>query len=272
MRLLFLGDIVGKPGRRAVERHLPDLRARLAVDFVVANAENAAHGFGLTEGIAEDLFDWGCDVLTGGNHSWDKPEVMALMERDPRVLRPVNFAGTHPGRGAGVFETGEGRRVLVINVLCRVFMDLYDDPFAALDRLLPKAPPTEAGFDCVLVDMHGEATSEKYAIGHLCDGVASLVVGTHTHVPTGDAHVLPGGTGYQSDAGMCGTYDSVIGMAKDTTLERFLGRIPKPRLHVAEGEGTLCGVLVDTDPATGLARAVAPVRVGGHLSETIPEI
>lgn len=271
MRFLFLGDVVGKPGRRAVQRHLPGLRARLALDFVVANAENAAHGFGLTESTAAELFDSGCDVLTGGNHSWDKPEVIGLMERDERVMRPANFAGTQPGRGAGVFETSTGRRVLVVNVLGRVFMDLYDDPFAALDRLVPKAAPADAGFDFVLVDMHCEATSEKYAIGHLCDGAASLVVGTHTHVPTADAHILPGGTAYQTDAGMCGTYASVIGMDRDTTLERFLGRVPKPRMRVAEGEGTLCGVVVETDPATGLARAVAPVRLGGGLPETIPD-
>ena len=165
----------------------------------------------------------------------------------------------------GLYETAAGHRVLVINILCRVFMDLYDDPFAALDRLLPKDAPVPAGFDFVLVDMHGEASSEKYAIGHLCDGVASLVVGTHTHVPTGDAHILAAGTGYQTDAGMCGTYDSVIGMDKHSALDRFLGRIPKPRLEVAEGEGTLCGVLVETDPATGLARSIQPVRRGGVL-------
>lgn len=265
MKLLFLGDIVGKPGRKAVLRHLPGLRQELGLDFVVANAENAAHGFGLTESNAEELFEAGCDVLTGGNHTWDKQEIIPLIERDARVLRPANFPAGSPGKGTGMFETAKGERVLVINILCRVFMDLYDDPFAALDRLLPKDAPSLAGFDFVLVDVHGEATSEKYAIGHLCDGVASLVVGTHTHVPTGDAHILAGGTAYQTDAGMCGAYDSVIGMDKHLVLDRFLGRIPKPRMEVADGEGTLCGVVVETDPATGLARSIQPVRRGGVL-------
>lgn len=268
MKLLFLGDIVGKPGRQAVTRHLPDLRRELGVDFVVANAENAAHGFGLTESNAAELFEAGCDVLTGGNHTWDKAEIIGLIERDARILRPANFPAGTPGRGANVYDTADGGRVLVINLICRVFMDLYDDPFAALERLLPKDTPVASGFDCVLVDMHGEATSEKYAIGHLCDGVASLVVGTHTHVPTADAHILAGGTGYQTDAGMCGAYDSVIGMDKATVLERFLGRVPKPRMSVAEGEGTLCGVLIETDPTTGLARAITPVRRGGVLQPT----
>ncbi len=265
MKLLFLGDIVGKPGRKAVTQHLPGLRQEFGIDFVVANAENAAHGFGLTESNAEELFEAGCDVLTGGNHTWDKTEIIPLLERDSRVLRPANFPAGAPGKGAGLYETAAGHRVLVINILCRVFMDLYDDPFAALDGLLPKDAPVRAGFDFVLVDMHGEASSEKYAIGHLCDGVASLVVGTHTHVPTGDAHILAAGTGYQTDAGMCGTYDSVIGMDKHSALDRFLGRIPKPRLEVAEGEGTLCGVLLETEPATGLARSIQPVRRGGML-------
>lgn len=272
MRLLFCGDIVGKPGREAITSHLPRLRDELALDFVVANGENAAHGFGLTEKICHEIFDAGVDVISNGNHTFDKAEIITFMEQEPRVLRPDNYPDGTPGKGSGVFESAKGHRVLVINVMCRLFMEHVENPFASLERLVPDCPPGEAGLDFVLVDMHGEATSEKYGIGHYCDGRASLVVGTHTHVPTADVHILEQGSGYQTDAGMCGNYDSVIGMDKHSALERFLGRVPRPRLAVAEdGPGTLCGVVVETDPVSGLPTRLAPVRVGGMLQDNVPD-
>ncbi len=271
MRLLFCGDIVGRAGRRAVTENIPRLRDQLALDFVVVNGENAAHGFGITPKICDELYECGVDAITGGNHSWDNPEILSRSD-DPNLLRPDNFQAGTPGHGNGVFETVKGYRVLVVNVLCRLFMDMYDNPFDSLERLVPAHGPSESGFDAVIVDVHGEATSEKTAIGHLLDGRASLVVGTHTHIPTADARVLPGGTGYQTDAGMCGDYDSVIGMDKDAALGRFLGTLPKPRMSPADGIGTLCGVMVDTDRATGLASRIQQVRVGGQLSGAWPSL
>ena len=270
MKILFCGDIVGRAGRAVVLEHLPALRRRLALDFVIANGENAAHGFGLTESICEELFDAGCDVITSGNHVFDRAEIIAYMERTERLLRPENYVTGTPGRGHGVFDAAGGRRVLVINVQCRLFMEMSDDPFAALQRLLPDGAPVPSGLDAVIVDVHGEATSEKMAIGHYCDGSASLVVGTHTHVPTADGHILQGGTAYQTDAGMCGDYDSVIGMEKQVPIDRFLGRVPRQRLAPAEGKGTLCAVYLETDDQTGLAKFVLPVRIGGALSEALP--
>jgi len=271
MRILFCGDVVGKSGREAILAHLPMLREKLALDFVVITGENAAHGFGITKKICESLFDAGADVITGGNHTWDKPEIATFMEADRRMLRPMNHTGGSPGRGAGEFLTGKGIKVKVVNVMCRLFMELSDDPFEALDRELPMGPPKPNGFGAILVDVHGEATSEKMALGHLSDGRASLVVGSHTHVPTADAYILEGGTAYQTDAGMCGDYDSVIGMEKSGALQRFRRRFPSPRLAPADGEGTLCGTYIETDEATGLTSYVTPVRIGGRLATNIPE-
>ena len=270
MKILFCGDIVGKAGRAVVLNNVPRLRQQLNLDFVIANGENAAHGFGINRKICDELFDCGVDVITGGNHSWDQAEAATFIDDEPRLLRPENFPGHYPGRGRGVFTTTSGYRVLVVNVLCRLFMDLYDNPFPVLDRLVEDATPGDAGFDAVVVDVHGEATSEKTIVGHVLDGRASLVVGTHTHVPTADVRILTGGTGFQTDAGMCGDYDSVIGMDKTAAVGRMLGEIPKPRLQPAEGEATLCGVVVETDPKTGLASSILPIRVGGALSKAWP--
>lgn len=270
MKFLFLGDIVGRAGRDAVVAQVPRLRDQLGLDFVVVNGENAAHGFGISPKICDELFGAGVDVITGGNHSWDRAEILPYIDEEPRLMRPVNFPAGTPGRGTGVFETKSGERVLIVNVMCRLFMESLDNPFEALDKALPEGAPGESGLDFVLVDMHGEATSEKYGIGHYCDGRASLVVGTHTHVPTADAQVLEHGTGYQTDAGMCGDYDSVIGMRKEPSLGRFLGQLPKPRMQPAEGPATVCGTVVETDPKTGLAARVQPVRVGGRLATAWP--
>ena len=272
MRLLFCGDVVGRSGREAIAEHLPRLREDLKLDFVVVNGENAAHGFGITKKICESLFQAGADCITGGNHSWDKPEIVPFIDSDRRLLRPINYSDGTPGRGVGEFVTAGGVKVKIINVMCRLFMELLDDPFRAVDTELPIAAPKPGGYGAVLVDVHGEATSEKMAMGHLADGRASLVVGTHTHVPTADAQILENGTGYQTDAGMCGDYDSVIGMEKTSSLQRFRRRFPSPGLAPAEGEGTLCGTYLETDESTGLAARISPVRVGGRLQQRLPEL
>lgn len=273
MRFAFFGDVVGRAGRDGLAEHLPGLRRRLGLEFVIVNAENAAAGFGITESTARELFDAGADCLTLGNHSWDQREALTYIVREPRLVRPLNYPplSDAPGRGAQLLETDSGRRILVINLLGRVHMDALDCPFAAVDRELD-ACPLGAVADAVLVDMHAEATSEKMAMGHFCDGRASLVVGTHTHVPTADAQILPGGTAYQTDAGACADYDSVIGNQKEEPLRRFTTRIPSGRYRPAEGPATVCGVFVETDPATGLARRVEPIRVGGRLAAHIPVV
>jgi hypothetical protein len=251
---------------------LPDLRRRLGLEFVVVNAENAAAGFGITEATARELFQSGADCLTLGNHSWDQREALTYILRESRMIRPLNYPhlSDAPGRGAQMFETELGRRVLVINALGRVHMDSLDDPFSAVDRELSACVLGETA-DAIVVDFHAEATSEKMAMGHFCDGRATLVVGTHTHVPTADCQILPGGTAYQTDAGACADYDSVIGNQKEEPLRRFTTRISGGRLRPAEGEATVCGLCVDTEAASGLAFRIEPIRVGGRLSQAMPE-
>jgi metallophosphoesterase (TIGR00282 family) len=268
MNLLFLGDIIGKPGRDAVSEHLPGLRARLKLDLVIANGENAAGGFGLTRAIAEEFFGMGIDVITTGNHWADQKEILNYIAAEDRVLRPANYPAGTPGRGANLYQTPAGS-LLVINVMGRVFMDALDDPFAAVERELSACPLGE-GADAIVVDVHAEATSEKMAMGHFCDGRASLVVGTHQHVPTADAQILPGGTAYQTDAGACADYDSVIGMDKAEPLQRFTRKISSQRFSPATGPATVCGVFVQTG-GNGLATRIEPVRLGGRLKQTEPQ-
>lgn len=268
MRILFLGDVMGRAGRRAISEGLASLRAALKADFVVVNAENASGGRGVTAGHAQTLLEAGADCLTLGDHAFDQKDMLAYIDREPRIIRPMNLAREAPGRGHGVFADGRGRKVLVTQALGQVFMSRpYDDPFSALDAVL-RAHPPGGMVQAALVDFHAEATSEKMAAGHFCDGRASLVVGTHTHVPTADAQILSRGTAYLSDAGMCGDYDSVIGMEKAEPLRRFVTGMVRDRFTPAEGEATLCGVLVETDDRTGLARRIEPVRVGGRLPAT----
>ena len=269
MRLLFFGDVVGRSGRDGLVQHLPAIRDRLAPDFIVVNGENAAGGFGITAQIARDFYALGVDVISTGNHAFDQKETLSYIGTDPRLLRPRNYPATAPGRGAGVFEARNGKKVLVVNVMGRIFMDPLDDPFAAVETELAKAPLGGA-VAAAIIDVHAEATSEKMAMGHFCDGRASLVVGTHSHIPTADAQVLPGGTAYQTDAGMCGDYDSVIGMQKAEPLNRFIRRIPGGRFEAATGEATVCGLMVDTDDATGRAIRIEPLRVGGRLKPQWP--
>jgi hypothetical protein len=269
MRLLFLGDVVGRSGRTIVIERLPRLIAEWKLDFVAVNGENAAGGFGITEPIYQELADAGADAITLGNHSWDQREAMVFIERAPKLIRPLNYPPGTPGRGSILAEARNGARVLVTNLMGRVFMDPLDDPFASIERLLGECPLGKE-CDAIVVDMHAEASSEKQCMGHFLDGRVSAVVGTHTHVPTADERVLPGGTGFISDVGMCGDYDSVIGMEKDEPLRRFLTRLPSARFEAAGGPGALSGLAVEIDDASGLAQAVAPVRLGAILSEARP--
>ncbi|MFM8746773.1 MAG: TIGR00282 family metallophosphoesterase [Aestuariivirga sp.] len=267
MRLIFLGDVVGRSGRDAVARDLPVLKQRYRPDLVVVNGENAAHGFGITEEIFLSFLAAGADVVTLGNHAFDQREALVFIERYPNLLRPVNWPRGCPGRGAALIETAAGQRVLVMQAMGRVMIEpMLDDPFPAVARELDACPLGRA-CDAVLIDFHAEASSEKMAFGHFCDGRASLVVGTHTHVPTADHQILPGGTAYLTDAGMCGDYNSVIGMDKAEPLQRFLNKLPVERMRPAEGAATLCGVAVETDDYTGLAVMIAPIRLGGRLSQ-----
>src|SRR6266550_5035375 len=269
MRILFIGDIVGRSGRAILLERLAGLVRDWKLDFVAINGENAAGGFGITEAIHQEFVDAGADVITGGNHSWDQKEALVFIERAPRLLRPINYPAGTPGRGVALIDAKNGARVLVVNAMGRIFMDPLDDPFAAVERELAACPLKQTA-DAIIIDIHGEATSEKQAMGHFCDGRASLVVGTHTHVPTADQQILPGGTGYISDVGMSGDYDSVIGMAKDEPLNRFVRRIPSGRFEPALGAATLCAVALETDDATGLSRAIGAVRLGGRLEQARP--
>lgn len=271
MNILFLGDVVGRSGRDAVAAAVPGLRIELALDLVIVNAENASHGFGLAPEMAEALFAAGVDVLTLGNHAWDRREIIPYIEATPRLIRPLNFPPGTPGAGSVVVEVRGGRRALVLNAMGRLFMDPLDCPFRATADLLGRHRLGVGGtVQAIVADVHAEATSEKLAYAHSFDGRISLVVGTHTHVPTADHRVLIGGTAFQCDAGMCGDYDSVIGMAKQGAATRFWRKMPGERLAPADGEATVSGVLVRTDDVTGHALVIAPLRRGGVLQATTP--
>jgi 2',3'-cyclic-nucleotide 2'-phosphodiesterase len=269
MRILFVGDVVGRPGRTIVTERLPELRRRWNLDAVVINGENAAGGFGITEDIYNELLDAGADAITLGNHSWDQREALVFIDRAPQLVRPANYPVGTPGRGATLIETRDQRRVLVVNAMGRLYMDALDDPFRAVEREID-ACPLGSVCDAILVDMHAEATSEKQGMGYFLDGRVSVVVGTHTHVPTADHRILPGGTGYQSDAGMTGNYQSILGMDRHEPVRRWLSKTPGSRLEVADGPATLCGLAVETDDKTGLTVKLAPVRVGAVLDQSLP--
>ena len=270
MKLLFLGDIVGRTGREGVLTHLPHLKSLLQPDWIVANAENAAGGFGISEIIAHQLHEAGIDCLTTGNHIWDQRALIGSIDRLPWLLRPLNAPGGTPGRGWFIVQSICGHHLLVANVMARLFMDPFDDPFAVTDQLLNKY---RLGKDVsmIVIDFHGEATSEKMAMGHFLDGRVSAVIGTHSHVPTADAQILPGGTGFQCDAGMCGDYDSVIGMKKAQSVYRFVTKLPT-KLVPSDNEASVCGVYLETDNITGLASRIHPVRIGGRLHQEIPYV
>ena len=270
MRILFVGDVVGRAGRAAIADHLPGLIRDWSLDLVIVNGENAAGGFGITEAIYQEFVDLGADAVTLGNHSWDQREALVFIERAPRLIRPANYPPGTPGRGTALVDTKNGRRALVVNAIGRIFMTAFDDPFAVINREL-EACPLRSAADAIVVDFHGEATSEKQGIGFFCDGRASLVVGTHTHVPTADHQILSGGTAYMTDAGMTGDYDSVIGMDKVEPVQRFLRKLSGPRFTPATGPATVCGVFVQTGPG-GLALRIDPVRAGGRLTPALPKL
>jgi len=252
MKILLIGDVIGRPGRVIVGRLLVPLREELAIDFVVANCENAAGGAGITPSTADELFRAGVDVLTSGNHVWRKREALELLKLDHRVLRPANYPDGAPGAGSAVVETLGGKKVGILNVMGRVFMEPLDCPFRTAERELARL---KAVTQVIIVDMHAEATSEKVAMGWFLDGKASCVFGTHTHIPTADERILPQGTAFITDVGMTGPYDSVIGRRVDQILQRFLSNLPH-KSDVAEGNVQLRGLLVEVDPATGKASSV----------------
>ena len=265
MRILFLGDVVGRSAREAVIKEIPEIRRNFSIDFVIVNGENAAGGFGITEKICEDFFSSGIDCITTGNHVWDQKELFDYIKNENRLLRPINYPEETPGKGFEIFPNQLGR-VLVVNVMGRLFMESLDDPFNAIEKVLDENP---LGITCdaIVIDIHAETTSEKTAMGHFCDGRVSLVVGTHTHIPTADYQILPYGTAYQTDAGMCGDYDSVIGMEKTEPIRRFVEKTPGGRFNPAQGSPTLCGVIIETSP-DGLSETIEPFRLGGILSDT----
>ncbi|MEM7243642.1 MAG: TIGR00282 family metallophosphoesterase [Pseudomonadota bacterium] len=270
MRCLFLGDIMGRSGRKAIAENIAQIRVDHRLDFICANAENATGGMGLSGSHAKSLLDAGLDCITLGDHAFDQRDMQQFCEAEPRIIRPLNYAKSCPGSGARVFNATNGKKVFVAQALGQVFMKrAFADPFSALDEAL-KAAPLGGLAQAVIVDFHAEATSEKMAMGHWLDGRASLVVGTHTHVPTADTMILPGGTGYQTDAGMCGDYNSVIGMEKSEPMRRFITGMNKDRFTPASEEATLCGVLVETDDKSGKAVSCMPFRFGGRLQATNP--
>jgi metallophosphoesterase (TIGR00282 family) len=261
INILFIGDIIGRQGRLAVEHLLPGLKEQFEVDFTVANGENAAGGFGITRKLAEELTDLGVDAFTSGNHIWDRREVVGDLDSMPNVLRPLNYPPGVPGRGWGNFETRDGTRISLINLSGRVFMQALDCPFRAVDAVLAQGQKV-----ITVVDVHAEATSEKIAMGWYLDGRVSAVIGTHTHVQTADERVLPGGTAYITDAGMTGPFDSVIGVDKTAIIHRFLTGIPN-RFDSAAGDVRLCGAVISVDcqtrKAVAIRRVNAPVETGG---------
>ena len=261
---------MGRAGRDSIKKNLMSLRKSMSLDFVVVNAENATSGFGLSMPHAKEILDAGADCLTLGDHAFDQKDMMSGISSEPRIIRPINLAKTAPGKGAQYFDLPDGRKVLVIQVLGQVFMKrVFEDPFNNVDKIL-KANPIGKRADAIILDIHAEATSEKVAMGHWLDGRASLVVGTHTHIPTADTQILPKGTAHQSDAGMCGDYNSIIGMQKDEPLRRFITGMNKERFTPAVDEATLCGVFVETDDTNGLAKNVVQVRNGGRLQQSEP--
>ncbi|HEY1311610.1 MAG TPA: TIGR00282 family metallophosphoesterase [Pseudolabrys sp.] len=269
MRILFIGDVIGRSGRAIVSERLPGLIAAWKLDLVVINGENSAGGFGITETIYNELIDAGADAITLGNHAFDQREALVFIERAPRLIRPLNYPRGTPGRGAAMVDTKNGRRALVINAMGRIFMDPLDDPFAAVERELA-ACALKTGADAIILDMHCEATSEKQSMGYFVDGRVSLMVGTHTHSPTADHRIMPGRTAFVSDVGMTGDFESVIGMNKDEPLSRFLRKLPGAKFEPALGPATLCGIAVETDDASGLAARVGAVRLGGILEQARP--
>ena len=271
LRILFLGDIVGRAGRRVVIEHLPVLRQQYELDFVIVNGENSSGGFGINERNANSLFEAGVDVITTGNHVWDQRETISYIAREPRLLRPANFPPGAPGQGAGMFQLASGASILVVNLMGRVFMKQLDCPFQAIARELEACHLGES-VDAIFVDMHAEASSEKQAMGAFLDGRVSAVIGTHTHVPTADDRIMPGGTAFMTDAGLCGVFDSVLGMDKEEPVQRFVTGINGGRFSPSKkGKAVICGACLDIDEKSGLARHFSPLRLGAEIREIEPD-
>ncbi len=270
MNILFLGDIMGKSGRQVLKKELPDLKRNLEIDTVVVNGENAAGGFGITPKICEEFYELGVNVITTGNHVWDQKEIIPYIAKDNYILRPQNFPQSVPGKGFVVYEDSMKRKVLVINVMARLFMDPLNDPIETIFNILENYKIGE-NISAIIIDVHGEASSEKMAIGHTFDGQVSLVIGTHTHIPTLDAQILEKGTAFQSDAGMCGDYNSVIGGEKEGWVARFRHKMPTGRINVSSGEATLCGAYIKINDSDGMANSIEPIIIGPHLINRFPE-
>ncbi len=270
MRILFFGDVVGRSGREGLARHLPMLKEQLKPDVIIVNVENAAAGRGVTPKLAEEFYALGAHCLTTGNHVWAQKELIGVIDKDAHLLRPLNYPEGTPGRGSTIYTLPDGRKILVVNVMGQLFIEpVLDDPFVVTEKLVAQHRIGQT-VQAIFIDFHAEATSEKAAFCHVFDGRVSAVIGTHTHIPTADEQILPQGTAYLSDAGMCGDYDSVIGVKKELSIWRFLRKIPGERFAPAEGEATACGVFVVTDDSTGLAQSIDRVQVGGKLRETLP--
>ena len=268
MRILVLGDVVGQPGRKAIQENLLKIITNNKIDFTVLNGENAADdGKGITKPIAEELFKSGVDVITSGNHIWDKKETTELIEKEQRLLRPANFFEGSPGKGYGIYFTKDKKhKVGVINLIGNVFMKKSEDVFQVAKEIKEKVRLKD-NVDFIIVDFHGEITSEKMAIGHFFDGFSTGVVGTHTHVPTADSRILDKGTAYQTDIGMCGDYNSVIGMNKENSLKKFLKEKDSTQHFPANGEATLSGIIIDADIDSGLAKKITRLIEGGSLTK-----
>lgn len=273
MKILFLGDVVGRAARKKIIEILPEFRKRHRIDFVVLNADNSAHGFGVTETMCRQFYAAGVDVLTSGNHIWDQRDVIPFLEKENRLIRPANYPEGTPGKGCGVYTLDDGRKVAVMHVQGRVYMGGSTDDFFRIADRWSKQIRLGDFVQAALIDIHGEATSEKMAFGMYMDGKVSFVVGSHTHIPTADAQILPQGTAYLTDAGMCGCYHSVIGMDKNEPINRFLTGIKYDKyVPAADAEPTLCGALVETDDKTGRAQKIHMIRIGGLLQESLPPL
>lgn len=267
MKILFIGDIMGRAGREALDKYLPKVREELEPDVIIVNGENAAHGRGITKKICAEIFEAGADCITTGNHVWDQREIIPYIAQDERLLRPLNYPVDTPGKGVFDLQLQDGRKITIMNAMARLFMDPLDDPFAMVGDVL-RNKKLGQNTNAIFIDFHGETTSEKMSFGHYFDGRISAVVGTHTHIPTADAHVLPGGTAYMSDAGMSGDYDSVIGVRKDIGIHKFVRKMPGEKMIPASENTMLCGAFIVTNDNTGKAESIVPVRRGQILSET----
>ena len=270
MNILFLGDVMGKSGRQVLKNQLPQLKRDLQIDTVIVNGENAAGGFGITPKICEEFYELGVNVITTGNHVWDQKEIIPYISKDNYILRPHNFPQSVPGKGFVIYKDAMDRKVLVINVMARLFMDPLNDPIETIYNILDNYKIGE-NVSAIIIDVHGEASSEKMAIGHTFDRIVSFIIGTHTHIPTLDAQILENGTAFQSDAGMCGDYDSVIGGEKEGWVARFKHKMPTGRINVSSGEATLCGVFVCINDTDGMAVHIEPIIKGPHLINRYPE-